>query len=251
MSIRPIGFVCTLGIACAVTVAEEQTIEVTPSASGRLYADYTFGDCCDLDSFVGNTSSITTKNCGTIGGYCSDGRSVANWVFELPELPAGAELLSVRFNVKRQSGSSGSGTLYIKESDSGSLGTSSASQVFFYSSHAQSVNFTWSMAHSFEIPVTAFLGAGAMPYMHVAIYGSGVLSLMNSGANAPTLELTFDAGPPCDGDVNDDGVVDGTDLAEILAYWGQASDVRDLDGDGIVGAPDLTIVLGGWGACTE
>ena len=135
MSTRLFGLACTLVLTCGL-VAEEQTIEITSSASGRLYANYTFGDCCDLDSFVGGTSSITTKNCGTIGGYCSDGRSVANWVFELPELPEGAELLSVRFNVKRQTGSTGSGTLYIKESDSGSLGTSSARDVFFYSSHA-------------------------------------------------------------------------------------------------------------------
>ncbi|MEE2681566.1 MAG: hypothetical protein VX641_04250 [Planctomycetota bacterium] len=248
---RPIGFVCTLGIACAVTFAEEQTVEVVASASGRLYADYTFGDCCDLDSFVGNTSAITTKNCGTIGGYCSDGRSVANWVFELPELPVGAELLSVRFTVNRQSGSSGSGTLYLKESESGTLGTSSASQVYFNPSHAQSVYFTGSMAHSFEIPLGAFESAGSLPYLRVAIYRSGALSLMNSGASAPTLELTFDAGPRCDGDVNDDGAVDGTDLAQILAYWGQVSDARDLDGDGIVGPADLTIVLAGWGACTR
>jgi hypothetical protein len=250
MFARVLGFGCTLVLSGAL-VAEEQTIEVTPSTSGRLYANYTFGDCCDLDSFTGGASSLTTKNCGTIGGYCSDGRSVANWVFELPELPEGAELLSARFNVKRQTGSSGSGTLYIKGADSGSLGTSSASQVFFYSSHSQSINFTWSTAHSFEIPVSAFLSAGSLPYMRVAIYRSGVLSLMNSGSNAPTLELTFDAGPPCDADVNGDGMVDGTDLAEILAYWGQASTAQDLDGDGTVGPADLTIVLAGWGACTK
>ena len=247
---RMFGFVALIS-SISVLAAEEQQIVVSPSASGRLYANYTFGDCCDLDSFVGGTSAITTKNCGTIGGYCSDGRSVANWVFELPELPAGAELLSVRFTVNRQSGSSGSGTLYIKESNSGTLGTSSASQVYFYSSHAQSVNFTWSMAHSFEIPVSDFLNAGSLPYMRVAIYRSSVLSLMNSGSYAPTLEFTFESGPPCDGDLNDDGLVDGLDLAQILAYWGQPSELYDLDGDGTVGATDLAFVLGGWGVCPE
>ena len=250
MFARVLGFGCTLVLSGALA-AEEQTIEVTPSSSGRLYANYTFGDCCDLDSFTSFANPISTKNCGTLGGYCSAGRAVANWVFELPELPVGAELLSVRFKVNRQSGSSGSGTLYLKEAYSSALGTSSASQVFNSASHSQSVYFTGTMAHSFAIPVSDFLSASQLPFISVAIYRSSTLSMMNGGSYVPTLEFTYESGPPCDGDLNDDGVVDGSDLAQILAYWGQSNEAYDLDGDGSVGATDLAIVLGRWGYCPE
>ena len=250
MFARAFGLTCTLVLG-ATLAAEEQTLEVTASASGRLWANYTFGDCCDLDSFTSFANPISTKNCGTIGGYCSDGRAVANWVFELPELPTGAELLSVRFKVNRQSGSSGSAMLYLKEFYSGSLSTSSAAQVFSSPSHSQSVYFTGTMAHSFTIPLGDFLSASQLPFMAVAIYRSNTLSMMNAGSYAPTLEFTFESGPPCDGDLNDDGLVDGLDLAQILAYWGQPSELYDLDGDGTVGATDLAFVLGGWGVCAE
>ena len=39
----------------------------------------------------------------------------------------------------------------------------------------------------------------------------------------------------CSADFNDDGVVDGTDLTELVATWDGPSAVYDLDGDGTVG----------------
>jgi hypothetical protein len=54
------------------------------------------------------------------------------------------------------------------------------------------------------------------------------------------------------GDVNADWIVDGVDLAIVLADWGSAaSSIADLDGDGIVGGSDLAIVLGAWGPPNE
>ena len=51
------------------------------------------------------------------------------------------------------------------------------------------------------------------------------------------------------GDLNLDGVVNGSDLAVLLAFWGLSqSPVGDLDGDGTVGGADLAILLGNWGA---
>ena len=57
---------------------------------------------------------------------------------------------------------------------------------------------------------------------------------------------------PCDGDLNGDGVVNGSDLSQILGFWGPcASDdcPADLNGDGDVNGADLSILLGSWGAC--
>ena len=51
----------------------------------------------------------------------------------------------------------------------------------------------------------------------------------------------------CLGDYNKDGIVDGQDLATLLASWGDGK--ADLDGDGEVAGTDLAIVLGAWGIC--
>ena len=53
--------------------------------------------------------------------------------------------------------------------------------------------------------------------------------------------------PDCPGDVNDDGVVDGQDLAALLASWGSSE--QDLNDDGTVDGLDLAIMLAAWGAC--
>jgi hypothetical protein len=45
-----------------------------------------------------------------------------------------------------------------------------------------------------------------------------------------------------------DGVVNGGDLAALLAGWGAAG-ITDIDGNGTTGASDLAILLGDWGAC--
>ena len=54
---------------------------------------------------------------------------------------------------------------------------------------------------------------------------------------------------PCIGDLNGDGAVSATDLAQILSEWGAGNTTADLNADGIVGAPDLALLLHGWGTC--
>lgn len=59
--------------------------------------------------------------------------------------------------------------------------------------------------------------------------------------------------PACPGDFNDDGMVDGADLAVLLGAWGmcppKGSCEADLNDDGEVNGADLAILLGNWGAC--
>lgn len=61
--------------------------------------------------------------------------------------------------------------------------------------------------------------------------------------------LEFTPLPPCPGDVDQNGAIDGADLAALLVAWGGASASTDLDHDGTVGASDLAIMLASWGAC--
>lgn len=57
----------------------------------------------------------------------------------------------------------------------------------------------------------------------------------------------------CDGDVNNDSVVDAVDLAILLGAWGpwpdscNASTLPDQHEDGVVDAIDLAVLLGAWG----
>lgn len=54
-------------------------------------------------------------------------------------------------------------------------------------------------------------------------------------------------------DLTGDGLVNGIDLAAILAYWGPVppgGSIADLNDDGFVNGIDLAAILGAWGACS-
>jgi hypothetical protein len=51
------------------------------------------------------------------------------------------------------------------------------------------------------------------------------------------------------GDLNGDGIVDGSDLAALLGAWGACPGLpcpADLNGDGTVDGSDLAALLGQW-----
>ncbi|MBC23296.1 MAG: hypothetical protein CMJ32_05200, partial [Phycisphaerae bacterium] len=50
------------------------------------------------------------------------------------------------------------------------------------------------------------------------------------------------------GDLDLSGMIDGADIALLLAYWGNPNaPVGDLNGDGTVNGVDLAILLANWG----
>lgn len=51
----------------------------------------------------------------------------------------------------------------------------------------------------------------------------------------------------CLGDLNGDGIVNGTDLSQLLGGWG--TELGDINGDELVDGTDLTILLSNWGLC--
>jgi len=55
----------------------------------------------------------------------------------------------------------------------------------------------------------------------------------------------------CSADINDDGVVDGAEIALVLGSWNTTGVAlpADLNDDGVVDGADIAIVLGAWGPC--
>ena len=68
---------------------------------------------------------------------------------------------------------------------------------------------------------------------------------------AVDLEATLGCGGDgCEGDFNDDGIVNGADFGSILAAWGPCSGCpEDLNGDGEVSGADVGLLLSLWGPC--
>ncbi|MSR44580.1 MAG: hypothetical protein EXS15_04375 [Phycisphaerales bacterium] len=67
-------------------------------------------------------------------------------------------------------------------------------------------------------------------------------------AASPLCAEWYRAVPPPVADLNNDGLVNGSDLTILFAQWGTDSAVADLDRDGIVAGSDLALVLGAWGS---
>ena len=53
----------------------------------------------------------------------------------------------------------------------------------------------------------------------------------------------------CPADFNNDGVVNGADLATLLVNWNGIGGLPDLNGDGVINGADLANLLVNWGPC--
>ncbi len=71
------------------------------------------------------------------------------------------------------------------------------------------------------------------------------MAMAGATATGSPMQVTVRASTPSD--YNDDGHVDGSDLAVLLGAWGTVSAEIDLSGDGVVDGADLAILLGAWG----
>jgi len=64
----------------------------------------------------------------------------------------------------------------------------------------------------------------------------------------------MEEGVDCPADLTGDGVVDFSDLLQVLSAWGVCEDPQacpaDLSGDGLVDFTDLLTLLSAWGPCS-
>ena len=244
-----------LATACltfaGAATADYQIIEIQASSSGSVNST----SCCSV-SHMGSTnpSSISMSNCQSVYMSCVRSRRAAAWQFDLSQIPADATLMSARFKGTRpEVWMTGSGFLSMAF-DTGPL-TSSVCLALWNGGDWQT---SWSLpyGHDFTKTITSGLSSqfneiSTLSILGYAPSGEGT-TITNSGPDRPVLEITIDVPVvPCDGDLNDDEVVDGTDISVILGYWGQNDPAYDLDGNGVIDGSDLAIVLGWWGACPQ
>ena len=101
-------------------------------------------------------------------------------------------------------------------------------------------------------------GSGGLEAVHAFDSASGpTTQLFSDPVSGNLVQVRWNKAPftyrytkaiPCTGDLDGDGLVDGVDLAILLAQWLDIG-TGDLNEDGIVNGRDLAILLGGWGDC--
>jgi hypothetical protein len=78
--------------------------------------------------------------------------------------------------------------------------------------------------------------------VHDQIFGAWT----DNGSNCVTA-ICLSCG--CPADVNGDALVNGADLALVMAAWGTTGPTGDINSDGIVDSSDIALVLAAWGPC--
>ena len=96
---------------------------------------------------------------------------------------------------------------------------------------------------------TAGCANGTSRISFTALAGTGYYLRVGgaTGGGTGTLTTSCVATQPCDADLNLDGLVDASDLAEVLNGWGTT--IADINGDGTTDGADLAVLLNAWGDC--
>lgn len=108
--------------------------------------------------------------------------------------------------------------------------------------------FTGTPANQFALLSSSNGDGGAMALSTSGVLTCRISDSVNSVHTICKIQLG-DEGSSCPADLDDDGDVDGTDLATLLAQWG-TNGSADINGDGTVNATDLSSVLAAWGNCS-
>ena len=158
--------------------------------------------------------------------------------FTIP-LPSGVTISNVGFkDVHYHSGDPYSGTDWTSTVTSSSIKWET--QTYAVNQNANALRF--STMYNFWFDANSG-PATANPASSLGLFKPGA-------AGAPTSASFVVATPaaistPTPGDFNNDGVVNGTDLATLLGAWGGTG--GDINGDGTTNGADLSILLGNWG----
>ncbi len=67
-----------------------------------------------------------------------------------------------------------------------------------------------------------------------------------ASVNNPQLIVSFNPPATNPADLNNDGVVNGVDLAILLGAWNSSNPIADINRNGLVDGADLTALLASW-----
>jgi uncharacterized membrane protein YkoI len=106
------------------------------------------------------------------------------------------------------------------------------------------VNYPAATVHEAELKVEQ----GALKWKVELITAALVEIDVWVDATTPAFLYATAAANTLPSDLNEDGLVDGSDLVQLFALWGVANPVIDMDGDTFVGGAELAGVLSRWTA---
>lgn len=282
---KSLAAVVLAGTIATASHAADPLMEISALSSGRLYADYTFGDCCTLDAFNTPTGNITVGTCATMGGYCTAGKRVASWVYAMPALPPNATVTAVTLD-GRHSGGSTTFEFRGKWNGDASHSNGSAYQGYLYpdftgTTGSSGGNFTA------NLPIELVDGQWPNGYLMVSAYRSTNLTFYNSESLRPKLNIVIGTPPgacctqngacvevsqhtcedagfvflgedtecestscqQCPSDFNSNGTVDVDDLLALIAVYDTEDADHDLDGDQWISVNDVLMLLAQYGDC--
>ena len=100
----------------------------------------------------------------------------------------------------------------------------------------------WNSMHNFSFVSTDAPVSGDIT---LGLYKTNGEEVVISNIQVPNADVV----EYCEGDLNQNGTVDGEDLASVLAYWGFPE--GDANGDNVTDGQDLAVVLGNWGCSSK
>jgi hypothetical protein len=158
--------------------------------------------------------------------------------FTIP-LPSGVTISNVGFrDVNYHSGDPYSGTDWTSTVTSSSIKWET--QTYAANQNANALRFSTMYNFWFDAnsgPSTS------NPASTLGLFKPGATGAPNSAAFVVATPAAIST--PIPGDLNNDGVVNGSDLATLLGAWGGTG--GDINNDGTTNGADLSILLGNWG----
>ena len=211
---------------------------------------------------------------------CSDGELVESWTFDVTELIVinGGETSPIDFAVLRVDGDVASlfgqavidPNPQVKGQEIYEIHHAYGGPKGYDQGTVTNVDVDACQAHQNAVSVISAGGASGSPVFNLGDHcvsgmcscgpecGEGFLIPMAQiwpaaypfilEAGGQVIVCGEECGGFCDGDLNYDGVVDGSDLTIMLSNWGNPG-CGDLIDDGNVDGGDLAVLLAAWGLC--
>lgn len=93
------------------------------------------------------------------------------------------------------------------------------------------------------------MGANSMTVMNTMFCGNTPDDIVGPWEDGGGNVFADGCATSCPSDINDDTVVDVSDILAVIDAWGSADSSADINTDGIVNVEDLLEVVGSWGPC--